>query len=496
MRLASDVDRDRGSTLVELLLVVVILGLVGTVISLAFVAIVRTSPSTEARVDDSRTVLGLNVYLPEDVNSTPPGGYDLAKSSTTGCTGASPGVNLAKLTWSELSNTYTSSYRYVGTSEGYRVVRHACANGGAPTVTNLTSDLPAIDETAWMAGDEPIVVTPFVVDAEIQGLTFRVTTTAGEVFQIEARTNNPAVTLPPEPPVVYPPPPAGNQPPAATPVTGSVVAGSSTVISLEGTDPDGDSLSATVSNVAAGWTVTVISGLEVTVTPPPAATSADVAGTFDYTVTDSFGQTASSDATIQIIDAPANNAPTADDVTQTVAERTPTPIALPVTDVDGDPLSVTLTGIPASLSVTVSGTQIVVESDGTTSSPGPFTYLVDDGEATASGTITITVNVCQVTSLTPSSPSVSKFTNGTNKDQLKSDVTLTIAAVGNCSGIVTLSYDNDNNGTLEFLTFPSPANQVTFRRQELTWTGGSTFVFDVYVRGVVSSLSSSMTVTS
>src|SRR5688500_400991 len=94
--------RSDGFTLVELLIVIGVMGVVALAIAFAFVAIVRTSPAAEARADDSRTVLGLNTYLPEDVNSTPAAGFDFTKNAATGCSsGGSPGVSLVRMTWTE-----------------------------------------------------------------------------------------------------------------------------------------------------------------------------------------------------------------------------------------------------------------------------------------------------------------------------------------------------------------------------------------------------------
>lgn len=489
-------DDDPGMTLIEILVVLSILGLLATVIAFTFVAIIRTNPSTEARADDARTVLGLNIYVPEDVNSTPPSGYDFAESAGSGCGGTPAlGVSLVGLTWTELSNTYRANYRYIGDSTGYRVVRYACTNGGSPSIINLTSSLPVINEATWTSGTDPVVVKPVLAGTDIVGLTFKVTTKAGEIFAIEGRTNNAASTLPPAPTVIYPPPPAGNQPPIAGPaVVANAQAGATTTISLNGSDPEGDPLTTTITNLApTGWTVTPKTGLTVDVTPP----TGEVAGskaTFTYTITDAYGRTASSTAEITVTAPAPNNPPTAANVTQTIAERAPTVIDLPVADADNDPLTVTVSGVPPSLIVTVSGKQLTITSDGTSATPAAFTYTVSDGTATASGSVSITVTLCQVTALTPASVSEAVFTNGTKKDTLKKDVTFTVGVTGNCAGLVTLSYDNANSGSPQFLTFNPTTWIVTFQKEAETWTNGTTFKFEAYLRGVATGKKATLTI--
>src|SRR6187401_3599876 len=88
---------DRGFTLPELLICIVIIGALSAAIASAFTVIVRTTPTAEARADDARSLLGLSTWLPSDVSSTPTGVIDPADpnmplpawnrdpAATTGC---------------------------------------------------------------------------------------------------------------------------------------------------------------------------------------------------------------------------------------------------------------------------------------------------------------------------------------------------------------------------------------------------------------------------
>ena len=65
------VRRSGGFTLVEMLIVVTILGVVMTTLAAVFSVIVRTTPSTEARADDARSLQGLVTWLPQDIDAAP-----------------------------------------------------------------------------------------------------------------------------------------------------------------------------------------------------------------------------------------------------------------------------------------------------------------------------------------------------------------------------------------------------------------------------------------
>lgn len=202
--------RDRGLTLTELLVVVALMGVIAVVTAAVFTAIVRSTPSAEASSDDARPLLGLSTWLPADISSTPfaphsaPGpAWDRDAGTSSGCSGGSPGVNLLRLNWSETfgdpatTSTFTSAYRYVDEGSGWKIKRYHCVNGGAPSVTNLTSVLPPIDETTWVAGTDPVVVEWQTAGSVIVGASFAVKTIDGDSVRVDGSSNNPGATLPP-----------------------------------------------------------------------------------------------------------------------------------------------------------------------------------------------------------------------------------------------------------------------------------------------------------
>jgi|GEM_PF-1980833 len=246
-------DRDRGFTLTELVIVIAIVGVLSVVLASVFSVIVRNAPAAEAKADDARSLLGLSTWLPADISSTPfapesaPGpAWDRAPGTPSGCSGASPGVNLLRLQWTEsfgtaaTTSTFTAAYRYVNADGGWRIKRYYCENGGVPSVANMTSILPAIDPATWTTGSYPIVVTWQVSGSTIVGAKMAVQTVEGDKVRVDGSSNNPAATLPPLGTVVAdstttvlpdttttaaPPP---TEAPTTTAAPGSTVAGAST----------------------------------------------------------------------------------------------------------------------------------------------------------------------------------------------------------------------------------------------------------------------------
>lgn len=194
----ADRRRDRGVTLPELLVTIVILSVVTGAIAAAFIVILRSLPGAEARADDARTLTGLTTYLPEDVASTPPDGFLLDDPThLTLCAGDSPGVGLLRLGWSNHRRSWSVDYRLVADDAGRtRVRRYECEPGGEPTIANLTSALAPFDPATWQPGDPPVVVEAVVDDLErIVGVRVTVTAADGSAATMVATSNNPAEML-------------------------------------------------------------------------------------------------------------------------------------------------------------------------------------------------------------------------------------------------------------------------------------------------------------
>jgi VCBS repeat-containing protein len=160
-------------------------------------------------------------------------------------------------------------------------------------------------------------------------------------------------------------------------------------VTLSGTDLDGDSLA---FNVTTQPTRGTLSGT------PPALTyrpSANFNGTDSFTFTASDGNVTSARATVSLTITPVNDAPVATARTLTANEDTPLQVTLAGTDVDGDPLTFTvstqptngtLSGTPPALTYTPAPNYIGTDS---------FTFTASDGQAT-SAPATVSLNVVDV----------------------------------------------------------------------------------------------------
>ena len=83
---------DRGFTLIEAVIVVVLLGLVSLVIGFAITTVLRVTPTAESRVSTARSVQGLTVWFPADVASAVASG----SNGVTGPTGPSSPLQPAR----------------------------------------------------------------------------------------------------------------------------------------------------------------------------------------------------------------------------------------------------------------------------------------------------------------------------------------------------------------------------------------------------------------
>src|SRR5918995_582039 len=268
--------RDHGFTLPEVLIVTLLLGLVVTVIAAAFTVIVRTSPSAKARDDDSRTLLGLTNYLPADVSSTRLGDI-LIGDQDTSC-GAQPGTGVLYLTWTDFGSGQKTevTYRFADVS-GWRIVRDHCVGG---TLTTLRMSSIVSED-----GTNPVTVATMLLDHDgdpstakvMRGVSVRTNTLNGTTQQVDAISDNVLENL--SPVVVTSStsttllPPAPNNAPVAQDLTFEAWNTEATDQFLPATDPDGDTLTASIDPafpLPADWSVS-FTDLQITITPDPAA---------------------------------------------------------------------------------------------------------------------------------------------------------------------------------------------------------------------------------
>ncbi|OZC04071.1 Ig-like domain-containing protein [Rubricoccus marinus] len=154
-------------------------------------------------------------------------------------------------------------------------------------------------------------------------------------------------------------------------------------------DADGDALNvASVTAPASGAAVIIEGGAAVRYTP-----ALDFVGTdsFTYTVADGNGGTDTATVTVQV--GGTNDAPVAADDAASTPEDQAVEIAVLAndSDPDGDALTVSALGTPASGSVTTNGTTVTYTPAPDFNGTDLFTYTITDGVLTASAAVTVTV---------------------------------------------------------------------------------------------------------
>ncbi|MEO6296734.1 MAG: Ig-like domain-containing protein, partial [Dokdonella sp.] len=185
--------------------------------------------------------------------------------------------------------------------------------------------------------------------------------------------------------------PLPNRPPVAVNDDANTSLGVPVTINVlvNDSDPDGDPLTITSITAPANGTA-AISGNSVIYTPGPVGAASIVS--FDYTISDGRGGTAT--ATVRIVIAPTpNNPPIAVDDTgasTTYSQPRAIPVLANDSDPDGDPLTIISVTTPANGSVLISGGDVIYTSTPTFGGTDNFTYTISDGRG---GTATANVSI-------------------------------------------------------------------------------------------------------
>lgn len=156
-------------------------------------------------------------------------------------------------------------------------------------------------------------------------------------------------------------------------------------ITLTGTDIDGDLLGYTISTPPAHGTLSGV--LPNTVYTP----AADFHGTDEFTFTVNDGSAAGSPAIVSIRVLSVNDAPVAQSQTVSTAEDSALIIPLGGTDTEGDPLTWSITGLPAHGSASLDGNLVTYTPDENYNGPDSFAFELSDGSASHTALVAITV---------------------------------------------------------------------------------------------------------
>jgi type II secretory pathway pseudopilin PulG len=196
--------RDRGFTLLETIVVVLLVSVLASVMVAVVAVVLRTAPSTEARVDNSNSYQRLIIRLQRDAASTPPDKF------TTGTTPLSPpawscsgisGPTLVQMSSSFEGIAYVAGYRLEPDGDGQRISRYSCSGPAAssvlpsPTTDYVTTRLHDATAAEIYSGSEVVGVR---IDMTLcrQVKDDADCTQPGTVVAVEASSRNPAKVLP------------------------------------------------------------------------------------------------------------------------------------------------------------------------------------------------------------------------------------------------------------------------------------------------------------
>ena len=133
-------QRDRGMTLVELLITVTILGIIMTSLTAAMIVILRTEQPIKDNLSESKDITFLQAWIPNDLASASSRNIDPMYQPSTRTT--LPGTNVLTLDRADISTSgvttnYVVSYRYVQVRDEWQLQRYEIRNVGLAT-QNIT----------------------------------------------------------------------------------------------------------------------------------------------------------------------------------------------------------------------------------------------------------------------------------------------------------------------------------------------------------------------
>jgi hypothetical protein len=279
-----------------------------------------------------------------------------------------------------------------------------------------------------------------------------------------------------------------NAPTAINPSPITTVEDTPVLISLDGTDPDLDPMTFSITSDPTSGTLnpplTGSAGTNnVTYTPNLDFVGAD---SFIFIVND--GNDDSSPVTVNIT-VTANQAPTANSQSVTVNEDSlgtnTNPPTNAITLSGSDPESDTLTftaGTATNGTVGGSGANVTYQPDPNYNGQDSFTFTVDDGSnAPVTGTVTITVTaIDDPPEADAQSVTVNEDSSGTNTDPPTNAITLT-GSDPDQDAITAYTYTQPSNGTVA-----GTGPNVTYEPNP-DYSGTDSFTFTVTANGVTSS---------
>ena len=177
-----------------------------------------------------------------------------------------------------------------------------------------------------------------------------------------------------------------NSPPVANDDSNSTSEDTAKQIKLSASDVDGDSLTYSIVSNSTNGTVT-LTGDKATYTP-----DANYSGADNFTFLANDGKDDSNVATVHITVTPVNDAPVANDDSNSTSEDTSIDITLSGSDVDGDSLVYSIVSNPTNGAVSLSGNTATYTPSANYNGADSFTFKANDTHADSNvATVHITV---------------------------------------------------------------------------------------------------------
>ena len=194
--------RDRGASLLELVICITVMGVIATVLLAMTSTFLRNDEAAEERMDESRDLQQVSSYLPLDVSSafldelgrdtdTGDGYLDAVKPSTpAACPGDSTGgTNALTLKWSEtfggILTHYRVQYRIKVVGADTQLIRVSCEG---TTLTSLTTKVVA----RQLRASNPVSV---IINGGMVKMTMY--EKSGRTLTVSSTTQNPHADLDP-----------------------------------------------------------------------------------------------------------------------------------------------------------------------------------------------------------------------------------------------------------------------------------------------------------
>ena len=403
------------------------IGIIAAALAATVSVVLRTTPPTEERANDARSLQGLVTWIPQDVDAAPPSGFDTATTAWP-CGGAAPtnSYNVLSIEWTERTGTTTNfaaTYRYEFDGTDWHIARYTCDDVSTATMSdgsriNLTSALPpwnnlappatvtmcdaAVDNAGnCPAGSEILTNT----SPDVQSLKVRITRLDGAQSTIDAAPKNPDQDLADDPNATTNATPTVSQ----TDFVLEMYAGDTVTLDLntthKPTDADGDTLSVAIDSsepMPSGITASTADPLDVTITADPALSPDTINPPIVLIISDPFAGWVDVTITVKIIPEP-NQPPTVSTSAYDLVIAPNTSIVVPldvshgVDDPNGDPLTVSVTNWPAThvteptISDPSQPLDLTVTALGLAGAAlGPIQLEIDDGNG---GSVEVTISV-------------------------------------------------------------------------------------------------------